>query len=139
MLYLYSSPEILFKSKESNVLAFLAGYIFGDGTYDKAGGNFVAGTVSKELAIQIQLLAAKIGVFVAIGGHRKKGHMIENRHIPDTMYYRMTFPRLFSEKIFCSEFINRFKAIYKIDVPYPPYRQTRHENRDIITKDIKIK
>jgi glycosyltransferase involved in cell wall biosynthesis len=129
-------PDILFECEDSIIFAYLAGYIFGDGHYDHPSGRFRAGTVSKELAIQIQLLCAKLGVYTNISSSRKKAHMIKGRMLPETIYNLIYFPKSFSDNIIESDFVNRFRSIYKREI-YNRYKNRRPRNHTspIVTDD----
>ena len=101
-------PEsILFHRNLKIVQAFLNGYVDGDSCLTNRGtySYYTASTVSRTLALQLQLLAMKLGLFATISLNRKAGigyiqgrqvnlrdrYMVQIRKAPYTCRYVNTF------------------------------------------------
>ncbi len=62
-------PRIIFNSPPNIVRAFLKGYFEGDGYINWLRREISASTVSRGLAIELQLLATKMGLWLSISNH----------------------------------------------------------------------
>ena len=85
-------PDFILYHRDHRILkAFLRGYIDGDGSYDKHGGYWLTPTVSKVLALQLQLLSARLNVPALI--HEcmpsEKASIIEGRRVKVSVQYRV--------------------------------------------------
>jgi hypothetical protein len=85
-------PDFLLFNVDQEVIDnFFRGYWIGDGYVIKAR-RFEAGTTSRILASQLQLMAARLGYFLAIRmGHRAPIHMIEGRLVHQRPYYSLSY------------------------------------------------
>jgi hypothetical protein len=85
---------VLYHKDPAIVKALLDGYVMGDG-YTSGGLSFMS-TTSRVLALQIQLLAARLGSFVSIRRTRSGSSVIDGRAItggPDGKYQLELRPR----------------------------------------------
>lgn len=82
--------EIMMHPDEKIVLSFLRGYFDGDGHLDTKRGQLSAKTNSKVLALQIQMLFARLGYVAALlHGLREETIIIEGRRVNANPYYRV--------------------------------------------------
>ena len=88
------SEEIIGLPSKKQLKLFLT-YFKGDGNkYTRRPGNsetYRSTTVSKHLAIQIQQILARNGIFASIRKSSRKSHLIENREIKGRDQYLLSF------------------------------------------------
>jgi len=81
--------EVLFNDDLDVLLSFLRGYVMGDGTTN--GHRVQVSTVSKTLALQVQLAIARLGRFAGITPWRTKGGSIRGRPVKPSSYFIVTW------------------------------------------------
>jgi intein/homing endonuclease len=59
-------PDLLFRCPDEEIAAFLQAYLDGDGCVDRRTGIY-ASTKSRRLAVQVQMLLARLGVLAFVG------------------------------------------------------------------------
>jgi hypothetical protein len=59
-------PQFIFESPNNIVEAFLKGYFYGDGYINWNRRSITASTVCRDLALQLQLLATKVGIWLNV-------------------------------------------------------------------------
>jgi hypothetical protein len=133
-------PAILFESPDSVIQAFFAGYVYGDGHYDcsRPGGRFRASTVSKTLAMQLQILAAKTGHYINVSLHHLKAHKLGDRIIPDGIRFTINFPRSSAENLMRTDFVARWKSVYNKDldlIAEKSVRRVKNKTNAEVTSD----
>ncbi len=110
-------PELLL-ADEQMIKSFLDGYLRGDGHFEPKRQRWQASTVSRSLAIEIQSMFAKIGVFVSISKQYTKEHFIGNRKIPNGYKYSINIPAYFNRAIATNRFRTKV-VIDKFDIRVP--------------------
>ncbi|MCD6371366.1 MAG: ribonucleoside triphosphate reductase, partial [Candidatus Aenigmarchaeota archaeon] len=91
-------PEFILYNKDKKILrAFLDGYITGDGVIEtkkrkRSGPRVRMATVSKVLALQLQLLCARLGIFASICKIKKKKSFIGKREVKGEEIYEVSYP-----------------------------------------------
>ena len=89
-------PEfILLHTDEQLLKSFLAGYMEGDGYENKLVSD--AGTVSKLLALQLQLLEARLGMMAHVYTYVSSNSVINGRRIKSGKIYRVITRKINSE------------------------------------------
>lgn len=63
--------DILFNKDENILVSFLKGYFAGDGYFDKRRQTLYASTISKNLALDIQMAFNRIGYFASINFYKR--------------------------------------------------------------------
>lgn len=80
-------PDFIMLHKDLNIVkSFLIGYCTGDGCFNRTNG-VVIGTVSKELAQQVQLLMARFGLFMSINKRPPSEGRIRGRLFKSSGHY----------------------------------------------------
>jgi len=95
-------PERVFYWDEESLLAFLSGYLSGDGCYYEASDskkNLYASTASKELALQLQVLGLSLGGFVYIRETKHYTSKSATTAEGYTISYQMRFDAELTSKI----------------------------------------
>ncbi len=83
--------EILFHADLRILRAFLDGYVLGDGSVYDGGNKIQAATVSKVLALQLQLALARFGRLAGITPWQAKPGKIKGREIRGGPYFIVTW------------------------------------------------
>lgn len=87
-------PDFILYHKNPKILqSFLNGYMDGDGSNYKSYGNIIgkeACTVSKLLALQLQLAYARLGKYARIYHHKEKKQIIKGREYNCQKVYHLT-------------------------------------------------
>lgn len=66
-------PEsILFNENDSILVSFLKGYFAGDGSYNKQRQSLYASTVSKQLALELQMAFVRLGYFAKLNYNKRE-------------------------------------------------------------------
>jgi len=80
-------PEMLFRCPDDEIAAFLSGYLDGDGSVSKKQAEISATTKSRELALDLQALLARLGVIAFV---RPVRPTIPGRWLEPRTYYMIT-------------------------------------------------
>lgn len=117
-------PEFILYHKDLELLrAFLHGYFDGDGSYyerpDRRRPTISAATVSRTLALQLQLLCARLGYFLRIHRREVKDSSIEGRRVKGgTAYYLDVTPDPYKSSYFI---LNDYIATPVREIDIVPY------------------
>ena len=117
--------SILFNSNKNILIAFLKGYFVGDGWYNKERSTLTASTVSKKLALDIQMAFNLLGNFAGVNYHKREKYKHGD--------YKITVvdPKAVEKIGYKSSKVNFHQcAVEKEDCFYIPIQELFVEHRD---------